>query len=58
MQDQDDFDRLGWTALDCIAADARIAGKAVMYDPYGAGFVQCDAEDAHEAAFAQCEVES
>lgn len=50
MQDQDDFDpRSGWTALDCIAADAKAAGKAVRYDPDGAGFVQCDAEEEVES---------
>ena len=39
-----DFDRIGWTRLDCICADAKSAGKAVQFDPHGTGFVQCDEE--------------
>ena len=43
MQDDQDFDpRTGWPNIDCIAADAKAAGKSVRYDPDGTGFVQCD----------------
>lgn len=39
-----DFTRIGWTYLDCLAADAKSAGKSVMYSD-DSGFVAVQCED-------------